>query len=142
MGFPVDGYDGCGRAVNAPENLVEGVLDVPVDVDAARTGRDHAAPAEDVQPEVECPGLPGRGGGLAGCEGREDGDEDGRCDHRGRVDVPRDAGGKPGSTRCDRGVPSELSDDRERSEEQERGDDEALTGHGDPFVESVSGEPI
>src|SRR2546428_143280 len=126
VGFPVHRHDRRDGAVDAPENLIEGVLDVPVDVDAARTGRDHAAPAKDVQSEVEGAGLPGRGGGLAGREGREDGDEDGRGDHRGRVDVPRDAGGKPGGARGDRGVPSELSDDRERSEEQERGDDAAL----------------
>src|SRR5205807_2082325 len=110
---------GGGRAGDASEDLVEGVLDVRVDVDPAGAGCADTAAAEDVQPEVEGTGLPGRGGGLSGSEGREDGDEDGRRDHRGRVDVPRDGGGKPRAARGDRGVPGELGDDREGSEEQE-----------------------
>src|SRR5438034_1076988 len=101
-----------------------------------------AATAEDVEPKVEGSSVPGRGRGLPGGEGREDGDEHSRRDHRGRVDVPRDGGRKPRAVRGDRGVPGELGDDREGSEEQEGGDDEALAGHGESLRQSVSGVAI
>src|SRR5436190_172044 len=112
-----------------PAQILEAVLDVPVDVDASRDGGDDAARSEDVQSQVEGPCFPSGEARQAGRQRREDSDED-RCGNQdGRVDVPRDRRGEPRAVRRLGGVPSQLGDDREGPEEQEGGDDESLADH-------------